>query len=183
MTKNAVQAAIENTLLVNVFEHVAERNAQGWSVLIVDAVTTQFLSAHVRLSDVLARKISKIEQLELARCAYPELSAIYILSDSHDSTRRLRQDFDGLSPMYGRVHVYTISAMSQDFLTSIQQSPVLMKRLMTLQELHLDFYPMDAHAFRLHEPGRAKTELRRLSGASRQKVRGLVSSKPLVTPR
>ena len=75
----------------------------GWKVLIVDEPGMKVISAAVGMYDIMEQQVSIVESLEKKRAPFKDMAAIYILAPTHDSVRRLLDDFaDKSKVLYGR---------------------------------------------------------------------------------
>ena len=78
----------------------AERDSEKWKVLILDVLTTRLLSSITKMSEITAEKIVLIEDIRKNRRPMADLEAIYFISPTTESVRRLIDDFSPGSRPY-----------------------------------------------------------------------------------
>ncbi|EKX52395.1 Sec1 family protein B, partial [Guillardia theta CCMP2712] len=141
---------------------------QDWKVLVVDGNSVRVVSTACRLSEMTEEGISLIENVELDRQPMPNMHAIYFLTPSWSSVKRLCSDFqEGKPPKYAAAHVYFTSQPTDETLFPIKQCKLLLDRLKTFKVLNTEYLAMESQVFSLDLPqafhvmfGKAKQEER-----------------------
>lgn len=132
----------------DVFNSAAKAHP-GWKVLIVDEPSTHVVSAAVGMYDIMEQQVSVVEQLEKKRAPFKDMAAIYIISPTKSSIRRLLADYEDKSKiLYGNaVFVYFLGSVPRRLLEELQQSKQLGKRLKDMAEINVDFLIREQRAF------------------------------------
>lgn len=112
------------------------------------------ISAAVGMYDIMERKITLVESLEKKRAPFKDMGAVYILSPTKDSVKRLLEDFaDKTKILYGpNIFVFFLGPIPQQLLAQIKQCKQLIKRLKALSEINVDFLVKEQRAFTLDVP-------------------------------
>lgn len=118
----------------------------GWMVLVVDKKSMRALSSAVGMYDIMERKVTLVEDIELKRAPFKDMGVIYLLAPTEDSVDRLVADFE--SPLYGdAVFVFFLGRLPEKLLEKIKQCRPLLKRLKALSEANVDFLAKELRAF------------------------------------
>jgi len=98
--------------------------------------------------------ISTVESLSNRnRQAFPELQVMYIVSPTENSLQKIAADFEKKDkPKYGAAHLFFLSRVSDDIMQLLDQYPLLVGRLQTLQEINIAFQAPEAEVFHLGLP-------------------------------
>lgn len=127
---------------------VATEKNPSWKVLVVDDHAMRVISAAIGMYDIMERKVTVVESLELKRAPFPDMDAIYILDPIAESIDLLVDDFQRSKPLYGKnVFLYFLGRLSDDLFAKIKGCKHLVKRLKTLSEINIDFLPKEQRAF------------------------------------
>ena len=127
------------------------------------------LSSAIGMYDIMERKITLVEDIELKRASFKEMGAIYFLSPTEDSIDRLIADYK--DPLYGNaVFLYFLGRVPEKLLEKIKSCRPLVKRIRALCEANMDFLAKEMRAFHLDmrrafndvyvRKGRSKIEFR-----------------------
>lgn len=85
-----------------------------------------------------------IERLHVKRKRFPKTDAIYFISPSVKSVNHIIEDFwhqkDPNKPQYGGVHLCFTSHISDELLSEIAKCKQLAPRILSFNEINLDFY-------------------------------------------
>lgn len=131
--------------LIRLFIPCADK-FDGWMVLVVDKKSMRSLSAAVGMYDIMERKITLVEDIELKRAPFKDMGAIYLLAPTEDSVNRLIADFE--TPLYGNsVFLFFLGRLPEKLLDKIKQCRPLVKRLKALSEANVDFLARELRAF------------------------------------
>jgi len=115
------------------------------------------------LQELTNHNISIVEDLTKQRQPFPGLDVIYLVDptcvtgEDEDSMELICHDFDGPArwkedkgedwkPLYGQVHIFFISPVTESILNKLATSSIYDK-IRTCSELNLAYTPIDAHAF------------------------------------
>jgi syntaxin-binding protein 1 len=122
----------------------------GWKVLVVDEHSMRVVSAAVGMYDIMERKITLVESLEKKRAPFPDLGAVYLLNPVTSSIVKLLEDFSAGKSLYGNgVFLYFLGRLPDNLLNEIKTCRPLMKRLMALTEINVDFLAKEERSFTL----------------------------------
>lgn len=120
----------------------------GWSVLVLDDVTTRVLSKVAGVSDIMEYGVSLVEDIGKRREPLPQLAGIYFLSPTDAGVRQLVRDFSlATMPQYKTVHVFFSSRPTPQQLAAIRECPNLVSRLRALKEVNLEYLLVDSRTF------------------------------------
>ena len=115
------------------------KQCQGFLIVIIDDYSAKILSSFLSLSQVINLGVFSVESLKAKRQPYPRYNALYFISPTADSCRRVAEDFrDEKKPMYSRAHIFfTHRILDEVFDNLIQKN--LVTRVQTCKELNLSF--------------------------------------------
>lgn len=140
-----LRSLVQQRFLNDIFQFCSDK-FDGWMVLVVDKKSLRALSSAVGMYDIMERKITLVEDIELKRAPFKDMGAIYLLAPTEDSVDRLIADFE--SPLYGNsVFVFFLSRLPEKLLEKIKQCRPLIKRLKALSEANVDFLAKELRAF------------------------------------
>uniref|UniRef100_A0A672I6R3 Syntaxin binding protein 3 n=1 Tax=Salarias fasciatus TaxID=181472 RepID=A0A672I6R3_SALFA len=94
-----VVAGIQDTIIADC------RKSEVWKILILDPFTTKLLSSCCKMSDLMAEKITIVEDLYKSREPVLEMKAIYFMTPSAESVQAFINDFKP-KPKYKAAYVY-----------------------------------------------------------------------------
>lgn len=95
--------------------------------------------------------IFKVESLEKKRQPFPEMDVIYFLEPCNESINLLADDFKKSKPSYANCHLFFLSKVSDEIMSSIQRHPSLIARIKTFKEMNFDFISSESYVFHLDE--------------------------------
>lgn len=95
----------------------------------VDSYTMQYLSAVMRMFDILEQNITKVENIEKMRDPQPTMETIYLLCSTSQNIDRIIGDLAppaGTPPHYEAAHVFfvdgTCTTLTQPYRTTLSRS-------------------------------------------------------------
>jgi len=106
------------------------------------------------MSDIIDEGVSLVEKLDLNREPMAGMEAIYFVSPSYESMKRICADFaDPAEPKYDAAHIFLTSRISDEALFPIKQSRALRDgALKTLKVVNIEFLASESQAFTLDMP-------------------------------
>ena len=125
-----------------------------WKNLVVDSHTMQYLSAVMRMFDILEHNVTKVENIEKRRDPQPHMEAAYILCATTQNVDRLIKEMSGAGdapPQYAAAHIFFVDAISDELVEKLTTSPAA-PRIRQLVELFLSMWPIESQAFVLKQP-------------------------------
>lgn len=141
------QCAMSRILLDMINE---TKNAAGegtFVLIVVDVFTAKILSSFLTMTELLNKNIFSVEQLDLPRQRFPKYHAIYFVSPTVDSCKRIAEDFkDENKPQYSRVHIFLSHRIMDNTMEELV-TPFLVQRVKTFKELNLAFLTRDLNLF------------------------------------
>ena len=124
-----------------------------WKVLVVDSVSVRVIGAACSMYDITEEGISLVENIELNREPMAEMEAIYFVSPTYASMKRICDDFaNPRDPKYDAAHIFLTSHISDEVLFPVKNCAGLRRYLKTLKELNIEFLASEAQAFSLDVP-------------------------------
>lgn len=124
--------------------------SEEWLVAVLDKAATRVISSAVTMYDIMEERVTLVESLELKRQPFPEMGAIYFISPSVDSVKRLVADFSG-SPRYGGAHVFFLSKVGDVAMGLLKKCPTLIQCMKTFKEINIDFLSIESNVFHFDE--------------------------------
>jgi syntaxin-binding protein 1 len=92
----------------------------GWKVLVMDRVATRVISSALTMYDIMERRVTIVEKLEINRQPFQDMDVIYLASPTADNARRISADFENRQKAkYGHVHIFFLEAVSCTALANI----------------------------------------------------------------
>lgn len=128
--------------------------ASRWKNLVVDSHTMQYLSAVMRMFDILELNVTQVENIEKRRDPQPTMEAAYILCATTQNVERLIKELapsGDTPPQYAAAHIFFVDAVSDELVEKLTASKAA-PRLKQLVELFLSMWPIEAQAFVLKQP-------------------------------
>lgn len=102
---------VRDRIFNDVLGGVSDAAGGGWRVLVLDELTTKTTSSVLKMSDILERNVSVVEDLAKVREPLP-LAAIYFIQPTAANIARLVADF-ATKPLYPSAHVFFSSKVSR----------------------------------------------------------------------
>lgn len=88
----------------------------NWKVLVMDETSTKVISSALTMYDIMERRITLVEKLELNRQPFPDIDVIYLATPTQTSVQKIAKDFENkLKPRYGNVHIYFLESVMSFF--------------------------------------------------------------------
>ncbi|CAJ1061144.1 syntaxin-binding protein 3 [Xyrichtys novacula] len=126
------------------------RKSEVWKILILDAFTTKLLTSCCKMSDLLAEKITIVEDLYKAREPVPEMKAIYFMSPTAECVKAFIDDFK-TKPKYKAAYVYFTDYLPDDLFNKMKLNCA--KYIRVCKEINMHFMPQEAQVFSCDNPG------------------------------
>ncbi|XP_020789009.1 syntaxin-binding protein 3 [Boleophthalmus pectinirostris] len=126
------------------------RKSEVWKILILDPFTTKLLSSCCKMSDLMAEKITIVEDLYKIREPVLEMKAIYFMTPTSKCVEALVRDFKP-KPKYKSAYVYFTNYCPDDLFNNMKLS--CGKYIRVCKELHISFMPQEAQVFTCDYPG------------------------------
>ena len=129
-------------------------------IMLVDSLTVKLVSSALKMSEMLDENIQLVENITmkdkyeqyLKRQSLPNMTACYFITPTVESVNRLLFDYrDKKKPMYGAIHLYFTSRVSDALLSKLKVSPA-MARVASFKELNLEFVMAEENVFTLKSP-------------------------------
>ncbi|XP_065917509.1 syntaxin-binding protein 1-like isoform X2 [Dysidea avara] len=147
----ALKEQVANRILKEIIGPLCKSG--DWKILVLDHITTRIVSTCCRMHDVLATGITLVEGLEKAREPLPNMEAIYIITPTESSVKKLVEDLDSSSePMYQGAHVFFSHACDKKVMNRIAVSKYAKRKIRTLKEADISFLPYESNVFHLDTP-------------------------------
>lgn len=94
---------------MKVVDSIGEKDQ--WKVMIVDEHALQVISSACKVSDLLTKNVTIIENLGKKRQPFPTLDAIYFVTPTADSIDKIIEDYNVPNkPTYGNAHLLFTSS-------------------------------------------------------------------------
>ncbi|KAM7013148.1 syntaxin-binding protein 3 [Tautogolabrus adspersus] len=126
------------------------RKSEVWKILILDPFTTKLLSSCCKMSDLLAEKITIVEDLYKIREPVPEMKAIYFMSPTAKCVEAFIADFK-TKPKYKAAYVYFTDYCPDDLFNNMKLHCA--KYIRVCKEINMSFMPQEAQVFTCDNPG------------------------------
>lgn len=127
------------------------RSLSSSFIIIVDSKSLGILSGAVRVIDLTERGATVIELLEKERKPLPNMDALYFLTPSIKSIKRLIQDFSS-EPKYHQLFIYFTGHITDQLMQEIAHSEVV-KYIRVFKEANCAFRMIGSDCFSLECPG------------------------------
>jgi hypothetical protein len=128
----------------------ASKKSQGWLVLVLDSESTRVISSALTMYDIMERKITLVEQLNMSRQPFPEMDVVYLISPTVEAMKRISADFESVSKAkYANAHIFCLEGVSDEGMAVLQKNEVLLERVLTFTEIQLNFISSESHVFHL----------------------------------
>uniref|UniRef100_A0A672I712 Syntaxin binding protein 3 n=1 Tax=Salarias fasciatus TaxID=181472 RepID=A0A672I712_SALFA len=143
-----VVAGIQDTIIADC------RKSEVWKILILDPFTTKLLSSCCKMSDLMAEKITIVEDLYKSREPVLEMKAIYFMTPSAESVQAFINDFKP-KPKYKAAYVYFTDYCPDDLFNNMKL--YCAKHIRVCKEINISFMPQEAQVFTCDNPGAFKS--------------------------
>lgn len=78
----------------------------------MDEPATKVISSALTMYDIMERRITLVEKLDLNRQPFPAVDVIYLATPTKKSVERISKDFDNKQlPRYGNVHLFFLDSV------------------------------------------------------------------------
>jgi len=134
-------------MVENVKRHA--KFSKEYLLLIVDESALKVFSSSCKFFELFEADLYHVEKLEVKRKRFPHLDAIYFISPERASVNRLIEDFKKEDVPYGGVHLCFLSQIADELIVEIAKSKNLAPRVLSFNEINLDFYLFNDHVFTL----------------------------------
>ncbi|XP_049534228.1 protein ROP-like isoform X2 [Anopheles darlingi] len=112
----------------------------------------RIVSACTKMHEISAEGITLVEDINKKREPLPSIEAVYLITPSEDSIRRLMRDFEKPSkPTYKAAHVFFTEAVPDELFDILSKGPVV-KFMKACKELNLAFIAYESQVFTLDSP-------------------------------
>uniref|UniRef100_A0A8C6V000 Syntaxin binding protein 3 n=1 Tax=Neogobius melanostomus TaxID=47308 RepID=A0A8C6V000_9GOBI len=119
-------------------------------ILILDQFTTKLLSSCCKMSDLMAEKITIVEDLYKSREPVLEMKAIYFMSPTSKCVEAFIGDFKS-KPKYKSAYVYFTDYLPDDLFNNMKLS--CGKYIRVCKEINISFLPQEAQVYTFDNPG------------------------------
>lgn len=130
------------------------RKSEVWKILMLDEFTTKLLSSCCKMSDLMAEKITIVEDLFKSREPVPEMKAIYFMSPTAKCVEAFIRDFK-TEPKYKGAYVYFTDYCPDDLFNNMKL--YCAKYIRVCKEINMRFMPQEAQVFTFDNPGAFKS--------------------------
>ncbi|CAF96104.1 unnamed protein product, partial [Tetraodon nigroviridis] len=117
------------------------RKSEVWKIMILDPFTTKLLSSCCKMSDLMAEKITIVEDLFKSREPVPEMKAIYFMSPTAKCVDSFIADFK-TNPKYKAAYVYFTDYCPDDLFNNMKL--YCSKYIRVCKEININFMPLEA---------------------------------------
>ncbi|XP_013880450.1 syntaxin-binding protein 3 [Austrofundulus limnaeus] len=142
--KRIVWKRIKDTIITDC------RKSELWKILILDPFTTKLLSSCCKMSDLMAEKITIVEDLFRKREPVTEMKAIYFMTPTSKSVDAFIADFKS-KPKYKGAYVYFTDFCPDDLFNNMKL--YCAKYISVCKEINISFLPLEAQVFTCDNPG------------------------------
>ncbi|CAL1594072.1 unnamed protein product [Knipowitschia caucasica] len=148
-------SGLEHGLKRSVWRRIKEtiiedcRKSEVWKILILDPFTTKLLSSCCKMSDLMAEKITIVEDLYKIREPVLEMKAIYFMTPTAKCVDAFIQDFKP-KPKYKSAYVYFTDYCPDELFNNMKLS--CGKYIRVCKEIHISFLPQEAQVFTCDNP-------------------------------
>jgi len=103
ITSLNIREKVKGTLL-KVVDSIGDKDQ--WKVMVVDEHAMQVISSACKVSDLLVKNVTIIENLSKKRQPFPTMDAIYFVSPTNDSVDKIIEDYNTPhKPQYANAHL------------------------------------------------------------------------------
>lgn len=127
--------------------------SDAWKVLVMDTKATRMVSAALTMFDIMEKKVTLVEQLQMKRQPFPQIDVIYVAEPTLASVKKISEDFESRkNAKYGNVHIFFLDALSADLFSVIQNNALLVSKVKTFKEINLDYLAVESSVFHFDMP-------------------------------
>ncbi|KAK7888892.1 hypothetical protein WMY93_024452 [Mugilogobius chulae] len=154
--KHKMASGLDHGLKKSVWKRIREtiiqdcRKSEVWKILILDPFTTKLLSSCCKMSDLMAEKITIVEDLYKIREPVLEMKAIYFMTPTSKCVEAFIRDFKP-KPKYKSAYVYFTDYCPDDLFNNMKLS--CGKYIRICKEINISFMPQEAQVFTCNNPG------------------------------
>ncbi|XP_004068096.1 syntaxin-binding protein 3 [Oryzias latipes] len=141
--KKIVWKRIKDTIITDC------RKSEVWKILILDPFTTKLLSSCCKMSDLMAEKITIVEDLFKKREPVLEMKAIYFMTPTAKCVEAFLGDFEK-KPKYKAAYVYFTDYCPDDLFNKMKSR--CGKFIRVFKEINMSFLPQEAQVFTCNNP-------------------------------
>uniref|UniRef100_A0A8C8DP08 Syntaxin binding protein 3 n=1 Tax=Oryzias sinensis TaxID=183150 RepID=A0A8C8DP08_9TELE len=141
--KKIVWKRIKDTIITDC------RKSEVWKILILDPFTTKLLSSCCKMSDLMAEKITIVEDLFKKREPVLEMKAIYFMTPTPKCVEAFLGDFEK-KPKYKAAYVYFTDYCPDDLFNKMKSR--CGKFIRVFKEINISFLPQEAQVFTCNNP-------------------------------
>ena len=136
----SLQAKAIDRILVDMIKSTNNLSNDAFTVLIIDKYTTPIISSYITMSELLNSGIFSVEPLDANRKSFASFNAIYFVSPSQESCKKIVEDFaDQNNPKYNNVHLF-FPFRILDSVIEIFADKNIAFRIKSMKELNLAFF-------------------------------------------
>ncbi|KAI0738596.1 Sec1-like protein [Daedaleopsis nitida] len=123
-----------------------------WKILVVDEHSQRLVNAVLKQFDILEENVTLIETITTHRDPQPQFEAMYLLMSTSQNVDRIIRDFSNGNQQYAAAHLFFVDALPEQLFERLTSSPAE-PYLKALQELCINFWPLEQQAFTVRNPG------------------------------
>lgn len=140
---------ILHDMIENVRKHACF--SKDYLIMVVDKSALKVFSSCCKFYDLYQANLYQVERLDVRRKRFPKSDAIYFISPNAKSVQMVLEDFkddkDAAKIQYGGVHFCFTSHISDELLKEIANCKALAPRILSFNEINLDFYLFNDNVF------------------------------------
>ena len=148
LQNNCLLKKTKDKIEISIFKEIINKfGISGKCFLIVDNRGSHYISNFLSLTEVLSSGIVSVESLYLRRKPYKSYSAIYIISGSESSIKKIIEDFKSEKKfLYKFYHIFVLDEINQNLL-DLMISKNFLKHIKTLKQILIKFIAIDKNIF------------------------------------
>ncbi|KAI0686679.1 Sec1-like protein [Cytidiella melzeri] len=141
-----------STVKAKFLDAIRSVNPPGkWKVLVVDEHSQQLLGSVLKQFDILEENVTLIEAITNYREPQPGIEAMYIIMSTSQNVDRIIRDFSNGRQQYAAAHLFFVDGLPEHLFEKLTSSPAE-PYLKSLQELYINFWPVESQVFLLKRP-------------------------------
>ncbi|CAI2361486.1 unnamed protein product [Moneuplotes crassus] len=138
-----------------------ERANNYYLILVMDKHTRKLFADVCSLFEIMTKNVFQLENLELQRKKFPSTAAIYFISPTESSIKKLLEDYeDPKEPQYASAHVFLSTKLSDSLMDELSRSQGLISSIKTLTELNVDINLYENNIFHLDQSDSLNLQIR-----------------------